>query len=121
MLTNKPNASVAGKTHHDAAEALIRRPAERYRNGAAGRVKGRYTRLMTPPTSVQQQLWMAQWRSAEVELARVTQAERSSVDLWRVAADLEDACVVSARAHQMARAWSGLIEQQRWLHRRTRA
>jgi len=76
---------------------------------------------MTPPTSVQQQLWMAQWRSAAVELARVGQAELSSVDLWRVAADLEDACVESARADQLAPASSGLIEQQRWMHRRTRA
>ena len=64
---------------------------------------------------------MAQWRSAAVELARVGQAELSHVDLWRVAADLEDACVSSARAAELEPASSGLIDQQRWLHQRARA
>jgi len=81
----------------------------------------RYVLLMTRPTVVQQQAWMAQWRSAAVELARVRLAEISNADLWRVAADLEDACVASARAEQLAIATSGLIEQQRWMHARARA
>ena len=63
---------------------------------------------------------MAQWRFAAVELARVGQAELSHVDLWRVATDLEDACVASARDGRLAPASSGLIDQQRWLHRRAR-
>ena len=80
-----------------------------------------YLFLMTSPTSAQQQAWMAQWRSAAVELARVGQSELMQVDLWRVAADLEDACVSSARAVALTPASSGLVEQQRWLHRRSRS
>ncbi len=76
---------------------------------------------MTTPTSAQQRAWMAQWRSAAEELARVGQAELEHVDRWRVAADLEDACVASAREARLAPPSSGLIEQQRWLHRRMRA
>lgn len=64
---------------------------------------------------------MAQWRSAAVELARVGQSELMQVDLWRVAADLEDACVSSALAVASTPASSGLVEQQRWLHRRSRS
>lgn len=85
------------------------------------REEWRYFIGMNAPTSVQQQAWMAQWRSAAVELARVGQAELSNVDLSRVAADLEEACVASARADQLAPATSGLIDQQRWMHRRIRA
>ena len=76
---------------------------------------------MTPPTVIQQRAWMAQWRSAAVELARVGQAELRVVDLWRAAADLEDACVESARADQITPRLSGLIDQQHWLHRQARA
>ena len=76
---------------------------------------------MTSPTSAQQRAWMAQWRSASVELPRVGQAELESVDAWRVAADLEDACVASALEASLASPSSGLIDQQRWLHRRMRA
>lgn len=76
---------------------------------------------MTLPTTTQQHAWMAQWRSAAVELARVGQAELSLVDLWRAASDLEDACVESARADHVDPSVCGLIEQQRWLHRRARA
>ena len=76
---------------------------------------------MTPPTAAQQQAWMAQWRSAAVELVRVGQAELAHVNLWRVAADLEDACVTSARAAALTPPSSGLVEQQRWLHRGLRA
>jgi len=75
---------------------------------------------MTSPTSAQQRAWMAQWRSAAVELARVGQVERAHVDLGRVAADLEDACVASAREALLSPPTSGLIDQQRWLHRRMR-
>lgn len=81
----------------------------------------RYVVAMTPPSSAQQHAWMAQWRSAAVALARVGQSELMHVDLWRVAADLEDACVSSARAAAMTSASSGLVEQQRWLHRRARS
>ncbi len=72
---------------------------------------------MNPPTPAQQRAWMAQWHSAAVELARVGQAELTHVDLSRVAADLEDACVASAREARLAPPSSGLIDQQRWLHR----
>ncbi len=63
---------------------------------------------------------MKQWRSAAVELERVRLTELSAVDLARVAADLEDACITSALAARDSRT-SGLIEQQQWLHRRPRA
>ncbi len=63
---------------------------------------------------------MTQWSSAAVELARVRQAELEHVDFWRVAADLEDACVASAREARLAPPSSGLIDQQRCLHRRAR-
>ena len=74
-----------------------------------------------PATSEsQQRAWMAQWRTAEIALARVRQAELATVDLARVAADLEDACVVSAQASRPALT-SGLVEQQRAFHRKPRA
>lgn len=81
----------------------------------------RYLSYMKSPTSAQQRAWMAQWRSAAVELARVGQAELTHVDPWQFAADLEDACVASAREARSALPSSGLIDQQRWLHRRARA
>ena len=75
---------------------------------------------MSPPTSAQQRAWMAQWRSAAVELPRVGQAELEHVDRWRVAADLEDACVASAREASATSPSSGLVDQQHLLHRRMR-
>ena len=59
---------------------------------------------------------MAQWRSAAVALERVRLQELCTADLARIAADLDDACLVSARAHG-SELTSGLIEQQRFLHR----
>ena len=75
---------------------------------------------MILPTAVQQHAWMLQWRSAAVELERVRLHELAAVDLARVAADLEDSCVVSALAARDSQG-SGLIEQQRWLHSRRQA
>lgn len=63
---------------------------------------------------------MAQWHSAAIALARVRQAELVDADLARIATDLEDACVASARARGLA-STSGLIEQQRLLHHRRAA
>ena len=60
---------------------------------------------------------MAQWRSAAVALERVRLQELGTADLARIAADLDDACLASARANGSALT-SGLIEQQRLLHRR---
>ena len=79
-----------------------------------------YTSVMILPTAVQQHAWMLQWRSAAVELERVRLHELAAVDLARVAADLEDSCVVSALAARDSQG-SGLIEQQRWLHSRRQA
>ena len=73
---------------------------------------------MSIPTVDQQRRWMAQWRSATIELARIGQTELSQVDLWRVALDLEDACLASAHLAAAAPGSSGLVEQQRWLHGR---
>lgn len=75
---------------------------------------------MLPPSGIQRRAWMTQWRSAAVELARVRRAELDSVDLSRVASDLEDACLASARVSGPAQL-SGLVEQQRLLHRGRRA
>lgn len=58
---------------------------------------------------------MAQWNAAAVALARVRQSELADVDLARVAADLEDACLASVRAQGPAPT-SGLIAQQRLFH-----
>lgn len=74
---------------------------------------------MIPPTTAQQLAWITQWRSAAVELARVRQSELAGVDLARVAADLEDACVASARDAEDTQT-SGLVDQQWWLHKRRR-
>lgn len=79
-----------------------------------------YPSVMILPTAVQQHEWMMQWRSAAVELERVRLHELAAVDLARVAADLEDCCVVSALTARDSQG-SGLIEQQRWLHRRGQA
>ena len=72
---------------------------------------------MTTPTDAQRQGWMAQWRSAAVALERVRLQELRTADLARIAADLDDACLASARANGFELT-SGLIEQQRLLHRR---
>lgn len=74
---------------------------------------------MISPTTSQRNAWMMQWRSAAIELERVRLSELDSVDLARVALDLEDSCVVSALAARDSQE-SGLIEQQRWLHRHRR-
>ena len=74
---------------------------------------------MTTPTEAQRQGWMAQWRSAAVALARVRLQELCTADLARIAADLDDACLASMRAHGSEPS-SGLIEQQRVLHRGNR-
>ena len=72
---------------------------------------------MTSPTQEQQRAWMAQWQEASTALARVRQAELETVDLARIASDLEEACVASARI-QVKSTTSGLVEQQRAFHRR---
>jgi hypothetical protein len=75
--------------------------------------------MATPPTVEQQRAWMAQWQSAAAALAAVRQQELETADLWRIASDLEDACVASARrAAADLPATSGLVEQQRLFHRR---
>lgn len=75
---------------------------------------------MTQPTDAQRRAWMAQWRSASVALERVRQGELATADLARIAADLDDACLASARARGAALT-SGLVAQQRALHRLPRA
>lgn len=60
---------------------------------------------------------MAQWRAAAVALERVRLQELGEADLVRIAADLEDACLAAVRA-EGATLTSGLVEQQRVLHRR---
>ena len=72
---------------------------------------------MTTPTEDQRRTWMAQWRSAAVALERVRVDELRGADLGRIAAGLEDACAASA-GERARRATSGMVEQQRLLHRR---
>ena len=72
--------------------------------------------MITAPTEAQQRAWMAQWHAAAAALARVRQAEVEQADLARVALDLEDACLASARAAHGS-VTSGLIAQQRAFHR----
>ena len=72
---------------------------------------------MSTPTEDQRRMWIAQWRSAAISLARVRLEEFRGADLSRIAADLEDACAASA-GERARRATSGLVEQQRLLHRR---
>lgn len=74
---------------------------------------------MTPPTQAQRLAWMAQWRSAAIELARVRLSELDSADLGRIAADLDDASISAGRARGLL-VTSGLIAQQWTLHRRPR-
>ena len=75
---------------------------------------------MTQPTEAQRRAWMAQWRGAAVALERVRLAELSTADLGRIAADLDDVSVTAARTRGLALT-SGLIAQQRILHRRPRS
>ena len=102
---SSPGNSAAG---HDACDAHSR-----------GLVSS-YTSVMAMPSAVQQHEWMLQWRSAAVELERVRLHELATVDLARVAADLEDSCVLSALTARDSQG-SGLTEQQRWLHSRPQA
>jgi len=75
---------------------------------------------MTTPTDAQRRAWVAQWRSAAVALERVRLQELQAADLARIAADLDDACLASVRAAGPAPS-SGLIAQQRFLHRTRRS
>jgi len=59
---------------------------------------------------------MAQWRSAAIALQRARLDEVRGADLGRIARDLEDACMAAAGERAASRT-SGLIEQQRALHR----
>ena len=72
---------------------------------------------MMTPTDAQRRAWMAQWRSAAVALERVRLQELAAADLARIAADLDDACLASARSGDLEPT-SGLIAQQRVLRRR---
>ncbi len=72
---------------------------------------------MTTPTDAQRRAWVAQWRSAAVALERVRLQELRAADLARIASDLDDACLEVLRARGPAPT-SGLIAQQRFLHRR---
>lgn len=67
---------------------------------------------MTQPTKAQAQRWAAQWRAAGPALARVRAAELQSVDLWRVAEELEEAFWARVRSEPESDT-SGLVEQQR--------
>ena len=71
---------------------------------------------MTGPTHDQRLAWMAQWRSAAIALQRARLDEVRGADLGRIARDLEDACMAAAGERAASRT-SGLIEQQRALHR----
>jgi hypothetical protein len=75
---------------------------------------------MTAHTLAQRQAWMAQWRSAAIELARIGQRELEHADLWRAAAELDEACIAAAQAASLGPQTTGLIEQQRWWHGRAR-
>jgi hypothetical protein len=59
---------------------------------------------------------MRQWRSAAGALEQVRRAELRQVDLARVAADLEDACLASLQGDPPGPT-SGLVIQQRLFHR----
>lgn len=63
---------------------------------------------------------MAQWRAAAVALERVRLAELGTADLARIAADLDDASIIAAKARGLE-VTSGLIAQQRLLHRGPRS
>ena len=67
---------------------------------------------MIKPTDAQAHAWMLQWRAAGPALARVRAEEVATVDLWRVADELEEALLARVTAEPAAPT-SGLVEQQR--------
>lgn len=71
---------------------------------------------MTVPTEAQRRGWMAQWRAAGPVLERIRVMELATTDMGRLAAALDDACLAAVRAADPERV-SGLVEQQRLLHR----
>ncbi len=73
---------------------------------------------MIAPTEAQRHGWMAQWRAAGPVLERIRLLELATADMGRIAAALEDACLAGVRAADPGRV-SGLVEQQRFLHRRS--
>ena len=74
---------------------------------------------MIKPTAAQAQAWMSQWRTAGPALARVRAAELESVDLWRVAEELDEALWARVRVEAESSS-SGLVEQQRLFARARR-
>ncbi len=62
-------------------------------------------------------MWMTQWRNAAHELERVRREELAHTDSRAVAQQIEDACR-AAIALNPPQPTSGLILQQRFLHRR---
>lgn len=73
---------------------------------------------MIARTEAQRHEWMAQWRAAGPALQRIRLLELATADLGRIASALEDACLEGVRALDPERI-SGLVEQQRLLHRRS--
>lgn len=67
-------------------------------------------------TAADRLAWMAQWRSAAIELAQVRCAEIATADLGTVAAQLEDACLASLQTKPPGPT-SGLVIQQRLFHK----
>ncbi len=71
---------------------------------------------MTEPTAAQRRGWMTQWRLAGPALERVRLQELSVANLGRIAADLNDACIVAASTRALSTT-SGLVAQQYFFHR----
>jgi hypothetical protein len=69
---------------------------------------------MRPSISPQHARWMAQWRSAAVALEQVRIVELATIDLNRIARDLEDVC---RAARFRPSTTSGLVDQQREFRR----
>lgn len=67
---------------------------------------------MTDPSREQLELWIAQWRSAAVALAKVNAEEVRAANLAQIAEALDDVSIVAARARGVSTT-SGLIVQQR--------
>lgn len=67
---------------------------------------------MIKPTDAQAHAWMLQWRAAGPALARVRADELATVDLWRVADELEEAFWARVRTEPAVQT-SGLVAQQR--------
>lgn len=67
---------------------------------------------MTDPSREQLELWIAQWRSASVALAKVNAEEVRAANLAQIAEALDDVSIVAARARGVSTT-SGLIVQQR--------